>query len=154
MVKPALPPPPILVSQAPVVLPTEPVVASLPPQPPSPVVAVVAEEARPAPLPVPKPAGPLTLNADLVVACPEHVAPAYPSLSLRLGETGKVVLRVELDEEGRIDMARIQVSSGHARLDNASLAAIRSWRCNPARRDGVAVRAVAMQPFNFILEGQ
>jgi protein TonB len=114
----------------------------------------MAEIATPVPLPVPKPAGPITLSADLVVACPEHVAPAYPSLSRRLGETGKVVLRVELDEEGRIDLARIQVSSGHARLDSASLAAIRSWRCNPARRDGVAVRAVAMQPFNFILEGQ
>jgi len=71
-----------------------------------------------------------------------------------LGEEGKVVLRVELDEEGRISAARVVSSSGYGRLDETALAAIRNWRCHPAQRDGQPVRAVAMQPFNFVLEGR
>jgi protein TonB len=30
---------------------------------------------------------------------------------------------------------------------------VKTWRCRPAKRDGQPVRAVALQPFNFILEG-
>lgn len=84
-------------------------------------------------------------------SCPP---PLYPPLSRRLGETGKAVLRVELDETGRVSAAQIMTSSGFIRLDEAALAAVRSWRCEPARRDGQAVRAVAMQPFKFTLEGR
>ncbi|HRK77875.1 MAG TPA: energy transducer TonB, partial [Thiobacillus sp.] len=75
-------------------------------------------------------------------------------MSRRLGETGKVVLRVELDETGRVSTAQVASSSGSTRLDAAALAAVRSWRCNPAQRDGQAVRSVATQPFNFTLEGR
>ena len=48
--------------------------------------------------------------------------------------------------------ARIEKSSGAQRLDEAALAAVRVWRCNPARRDGKPVRAIALQPFDFILQ--
>ena len=65
-----------------------------------------------------------------------------------------MVLRVELDETGQVDRATVKISSGYARIDEAALAVVRRWRCNPARRDGAAVRAVAIQPFNFVLEGR
>lgn len=100
-----------------------------------------------------KPAGPVTLSGDLALACPERSAPVYPTLSRRLGEEGKVQVRVELDEQGRVDIARVVNGSGFARLDAAALAAVRNWRCQPAQRDGRAVRAVALQPFNFMLGG-
>ncbi|GIK25401.1 MAG: protein TonB [Betaproteobacteria bacterium] len=130
-----------LVSAAPVSSPAEPVA---PPPPPAP-----AAEAPP-----PKPAGPVTLSAELAVSCPERSAPAYPPISRRLGEVGKVVLRVELDEQGNVSATRVATSSGFARLDEAALAAVKTWRCNPARRDGQPVRAVALQPFKFVLEGR
>jgi protein TonB len=79
--------------------------------------------------------------------------PAYPKLSARLGEQGKTILLVELDELGRIINVSIKKKSGFARLDEAAIAAVKSWRCNPAKRNGAAVRAVALQPFNFILKG-
>jgi protein TonB len=60
---------------------------------------------------------------------------------------------VELDETGRVSAAHLISSSGHARLDAAALAAVRAWRCQPARRDGQAVRSVAVQPFDFTLQG-
>jgi protein TonB len=96
----------------------------------------------------------VVLSGELAISCPERTPPSYPSLSRRLGEEGKAVLRVELDETGQVDRATIKTSSGYARLDEAALAAVRHWHCNAAKRDGVAVRAVAIQPFNFVLEGR
>ncbi len=142
-------PHPHIAANAPIVSPTEAV------EPPPPVVPEAAPPppAPPPPAP-PQPAGPVTLATELAVSCAARPPPLYPPLSRRLGETGKAVLRVELDETGRVSAAQIMTSSGFIRLDEAALAAVRSWRCEPARRDGQAVRAVAMQPFKFTLEGR
>jgi protein TonB len=119
-----------------------------PPPPPEPVV-----EAPPSPPPpAPRPVGPVSLSGELALACPTRTPPAYPALSQRMGEAGKVVLRVELDIDGRVDAARIASSSGYKRLDEAALNAVQTWRCNPPLRDGQPVRAVALQPFKFNLE--
>ncbi|WP_374326841.1 energy transducer TonB [Azonexus sp.] len=134
-----------LVAEAPVLSPAEPVVPAPLPTPP-------VEVASPAP-PLPLPQGPVALGGELSVVCPERQAPAYPAQSRRLGETGKVVLRVTLDERGKVAAANIERSSGYPRLDEAALGAVRGWRCTPARRNGQAVEATALQPFNFVLEG-
>lgn len=148
---PVKPPHYHLAAEAPVVSPTE-AVEPLPS--PAPMVAPPPVE-PPAPSPAPtKPAGPVTLSSELAVACPERTPPVYPPLARRLGETGKVVLRVELDETGRVNTAQVVTSSGSNRLDVAALAAVRTWRCHPAQRDGQAVRSLATQPFNFTLEGR
>jgi protein TonB len=116
-----------------------------PPQPPAPTIEAPS-------LPPPLPAGPLTLSGELAVGCPSRMPPVYPAFSQRMGEEGKVVLRVELDTEGRVDAVRIVTSSGYKRLDEAALTAVRTWRCNPPLRDGQPVRAIALQPFQFNLE--
>ena len=89
---------------------------------------------------------------ELSLTCSERTPPAYPATSRRLGEEGQTVLRVELDEQGSVSAARVVSGSGHARLDEAALAAVRTWRCRPALRDGRPVRAIAQQPFKFVLE--
>lgn len=145
-----------LVAEAPVISKSEPVA---PPPPPLP-----EPEAKPEPKPESEPApvaeaapqmspGPVTLSAELSVACPELNAPAYPALSRRLGEEGKLVLRVELDESGRVNVAQVVDSSGFKRLDEAAMVAVKTWRCNPPQRNGQPVRAIALQPFNFVLQG-
>jgi protein TonB len=141
------PEPQQLVADAPVVKPDEPV-AYAPPVPPEPVV--VAPPAPPAP---PMPQQPVVLSGELSVSCPERTPPDYPRLSMRMNEQGKVVLHVELEEDGGIVNAQVKTSSGFARLDAAALAAVKTWRCKPVIRNGVAVHAVALQPFNFMLEG-
>ena len=90
---------------------------------------------------------------DRSVSCPKLTAPDYPAISRRMGEEGKLVLRVELDETGHIDEAKVINSSGYDRLDAAALTAVKSWQCNPSLRNGQPVRAVALQPFNFVLQG-
>ncbi|MCP5245063.1 MAG: energy transducer TonB [Burkholderiales bacterium] len=97
--------------------------------------------------------GPVTLSSELSVSCPKLSAPTYPAISRRMGEEGKLVLRVELDESGLIDHAHVIDSSGYERLDNAALEAVKSWQCRPSMRNGQPVRAVALQPFNFVLQG-
>ena len=130
-----------LVAEAPVVSPVEPVAPAF-------IPAAVVE----AP-PTPKPAGPVALGSELSVTCPERSAPHYPPLSRRFGEEGKVVLRVELNEDGRVSVGACSQSSGFTRLDESALAAVKTWSCRPAKRDGQPVRAVALQPFNFVLQG-
>lgn len=143
-------PPRQLVAQAPVLSPAEPVAAPAPPAPP--VAVPTSAPLAPAPA-MPLPVGPVALGGELSVVCPERQAPAYPPLSRRLGETGKVVLRVTLDEQGKVTKAAVDRSSGFSRLDEAALAAVRNWRCTPAQRNAQAVSATALQPFNFVLEG-
>jgi protein TonB len=48
----------------------------------------------------------------------------------------------------------VKSSSGFPRLDEAALSAVKSWRCTPASRNGVALRSFALQPFNFTLKGR
>lgn len=119
--------------------------------------AVPVIEAPPAPLAAPdpspaEPTGPVTLQGELALGCPTRTPPKYPALARRTGESGDVVLRVELDTDGRVSAAHIATSSGFRRLDEAALNAVKTWRCNPPLRDGRAVRAIALQPFKFNLE--
>lgn len=95
--------------------------------------------------------GPVTLSNELAVNCPERAAPAYPPASMRLREVGNVLLRVELDEQGLVSLVQVAESSGYPRLDEAAQRAVRTWRCTPARRNGVVTRSVALQPINFVL---
>lgn len=122
--------------------------------------ATANEPAIPQPEPVPTgiepsalplPPGPVSLSGELAVSCSHHTAPAYPAVSQRLGETGQVLLRVELDESGRVSTARIEQSSNYTRLDEAALAAVKTWICAPPTRGGKPVGAVALQPFRFKL---
>lgn len=140
-----------LVTKSPVPAQQEPVA---PPPEPSPEPVVERVESAPAvAAPAPMPTGPVTLSSELSVSCPTLTPPEYPAISRRMGEEGKLVLRVELDENGRIDDAKVINSSGYERLDAAALTAVKSWQCNPSLRNGQPVRAVALQPFNFVLQG-
>lgn len=124
-----------------------------------PAIQIPAAEEAPAPAAATGPAPTLpsqaitqTLGAELAVQCPDRTAPRYPLEAKRQREQGEVRLRVELDESGRIDSVSIVSSSGSPRLDQAARAAIESWHCRPAQKDGHAVRAVALQSLDFVLE--
>lgn len=103
------------------------------------------------PTQVPLPVAPVVMTSELALACKDRPAPAYPPVSRRLGEQGLVVVRVDLDERGHVVSVQVDRSSGHPQLDAAALEVIRAWRCAPPTRNGVAARAVALQPFNFVL---
>ncbi len=154
----APPPPQQLVVEAPVMSASEPVAPAPLPEPPAPIpeapVSTLGAASPAAPSRPSAAVGPVNLSDELSVSCPDRAPPSYPLAARRRGEQGRVVLRVELDERGHIARAQIVDSSGSGLLDQAALLAVRQWHCNPAQRGGQPVRAVALQPFNFTLEGR
>ena len=120
------------------------------PAPDAPRETVVAAEPE-TPLPTEQAPVPVAMSAELAVVCTERVAPSYPADARQRGETGLVVVRVEIDERGWVASARVERSSGHTALDDAALRAVQAWRCTPPTRHGLPAKGVAMQPFNFSL---
>lgn len=80
-------------------------------------------------------------------------APAYPALSRRLGEEGRVLLRVQVMEDGSAGSVELQTGSGSSRLDQAALEAVKKWRFVPAKRGEQAVSASVVVPVRFSIEG-
>ena len=160
---PKAPPPaaPKIVSLAPppTVAPPPPVVQVAPAQntvtlpPPAPAAApekaaVVVAAAAPA---APPAAGPRTVTSDVEYIQPPQ--PVYPAQSKRLGEQGKVVLRVLVNEKGQADQVTVQSSSGSARLDEAGRQAALRARFKPYVENGHPVAVFVIVPLNFELAG-
>jgi protein TonB len=81
-----------------------------------------------------------------------HPRPVYPRLSIRYGEAGEVLCKIEIDAAGAVAAVAIARSSGYKRLDEAALAAVRRWRFEPARRGGRAQASTATLPVVFELK--
>lgn len=79
-------------------------------------------------------------------------APVYPAISKRIGEAGKVLLRVFVDADGRPGTIEIRSSSGSSRLDQAALDAVRRWQFVAARQGDQAVGAWVIVPILFTLK--
>lgn len=78
--------------------------------------------------------------------------PAYPPLSRRLREEGKVVMRVLIEPDGTASKAEIRTSSGYDRLDQTALQTVLRWRYVPGKRNGVPEAMWFNVPINFVLE--
>lgn len=87
-------------------------------------------------------------NADYL----QNPKPAYPAMSKRLGEQGKVVMRVLIGVDGVAQKAEIRHSSGFDRLDQAAWTTAQRWRYVPGKRGGVPEAMWVNVPFNFVLE--
>ena len=79
-------------------------------------------------------------------------APPYPALSKRMGEEGKVVLRVSVSPQGTADSVEIRTSSGSPRLDESAQKTVRNWKFVPARRGDAPVQSWVLVPIIFKLE--
>ena len=143
------PPEPAPVLAAPAEAPSPVVAATPPPAPePEPAPPPVAIAAPPAPPPV-VPVIPPVFNADYL----RNPPPAYPALSRRIGEEGRVILRVLVGTAGSAEEVQVRTSSGHPRLDQAARAAVQRWKFVPARRGEHPVAAWVLIPISFRLEG-
>lgn len=79
-------------------------------------------------------------------------APVYPAFSRRAGESGRVLIRVLIDETGSPRTLELQQSSGYARLDDSALAAVRATRFKPYTEDGTPRPVWVLIPIVFDLE--
>ncbi len=81
-----------------------------------------------------------------------HTIPSYPPLDRRLGHEGKVRLKLTIDEQGSVNDAVVEQSSGFGGLDAAAIAWVKDhWRYQPATRDGKPVAATAQADVTFRL---
>lgn len=80
-----------------------------------------------------------------------NAKPAYPAISKRLGEQGRVVVRVFIDADGQPSQASVKQSSGFDRLDQASVETALKWRYAPGKRAGVAQGMWFDVPLNWQL---
>ena len=121
--------------------------------------APVADATPPAPAAPSAPPSAPTQPSGAAVQLPSSNAaylnnprPSYPSISRRMGEQGKVLLRVLVDENGLPQQIEIKQSSGFDRLDKAALASVQRWRFVPGKRNGVPEAMWNIVPVNFVLE--
>lgn len=78
--------------------------------------------------------------------------PAYPRQAFDAGVTGKVVLRIEVDVDGRATDVTVTESSPRGVFDAAAVAAARQWHFTPAMKDGKAVAGAVQVPIWFDLD--
>jgi TonB family protein len=76
--------------------------------------------------------------------------PFYEEEARRVGYQGTVVLWIVLDERGKISDLRIARPLGMG-LDERAIEAVRRWRFEPAKKDGVPVRIQLNIEVNFHL---
>lgn len=87
-------------------------------------------------------AGPSFLHREL---------PAYPQIARRMGREARVVLRLTIDEKGRLLQVETIENPGFGFAD-AAIEAVRKSSFVPAKRDGKPVMVVALLPVRFQLK--
>lgn len=119
--------------------------------------SVPAPKEEPAPLPVePKvstpplgmdesaaPSGPPETGGSPSLGVPDSEAKlgravtiSYPPISVRNAEAGEVTIALELSSVGEVVSAKVEKSSGFARLDEAALKSLSEATFDPAIREG------------------
>src|SRR5438874_4831406 len=93
--------------------------------------------------PPPESEAPVALNPDVPIAYP-------PALFERKVE-GDVTLRLFVDSTGKLipESTRVAEPSGYPALDSAALAGAPALKFAPAKRHGIAVATVFLQPVEF-----
>jgi protein TonB len=107
-----------------------------PPAPPQPVAAAA---------PASQPITPASANAGYL----HNPAPEYPSVAMRRGWQGTVLLRVHVLASGKPGEIQIQKSSGRDQLDDAALAAVKRWSFVPAKQGDLALDGWVSVPIDF-----
>jgi len=99
------------------------------------------------PGPPPESEAPVALNPDVPIA--------YPAALFDQRIEGEVVLRLYADSTGRLipESTRVAESSNYPALDSAALAGSARLRFAPAKRRGVAVATMFLQPVEFHYPG-
>ncbi|MES2626093.1 MAG: energy transducer TonB [Pseudomonadota bacterium] len=141
----------IIVAEKPVAQPAEAAPAPTPPPvaAPTPPPAAAPSQASNTPVTEPAPAAPVPPSFD--AAYLDNPSPAYPAMSRRMQEQGRVILRVFVNADGTAGEIELHTSSGADRLDQSALDTVRRWRFVPAKQGNEAVAAWVLVPISFSL---
>ena len=131
--------------------PTAPPAKWTAPVPPAVVESIAPITTPPARPTNPGPPAPL-IAPRFDAAYLENPHPKYPPASRRLGEEGKVLLRVRVSPDGLPAAVNLEKSSNFERLDEAARQVVARWRFVPAKRGEQAIEASVIVPIVFRLE--
>ncbi len=81
---------------------------------------------------------------------PTNDPPVYPPAAVAEQRQGRVLLKVDVDTEGRAVRVEVLRSSGHLDLDAAAQAAVKQWRFSPALEDEQPVTQTIAVPVRFV----
>ena len=121
---------------------------------PAPAATPAAAASAP---PAPPDAGPA--RPTMALDAPQDIShlhcgiaqPPYPELSRKRGEAGSVTVKFIVGLTGQPESVELKSSSGHSRLDEAALAAVRDSTCRPYLENGTPRRVPTSVPFVFAL---
>lgn len=81
----------------------------------------------------------------------KSVAPWYPEVLKKAGIEGKVIVKVVIDETGKVEKAEV-VQTSDERFNQAAIEAINKWEFSPVYKEGKPARAEVVVPFKFVLQ--
>ncbi len=102
------------------------------------------------PAPAPKPMLDVEFGSPNAPAFLHREMPVYPLIARRLGKEGKVLLRLTIDEKGKLLNIEVIEDPGYGFTDSA-VEAVRKSTFRPAMQDGKAVMSKALLPIRFNL---
>lgn len=83
----------------------------------------------------------------------ERTHPSYPLMARRLGREGRVVLKLIIDEEGRLMDVQVVKSGGYG-FDHSAVSAVRRSSFTPAVYKGQPIKSKTKLPIRFVLKEQ
>ena len=81
----------------------------------------------------------------------KNSAPRYPRRARKKGLEGTVVLKVLVDENGKVKDLQLLRSSGHVLLDKAAEASVKKWLFAPGAINGAPAQMWVKVPIRFEL---
>lgn len=78
--------------------------------------------------------------------------PSYPKIAFEQRIGGKVMLRVDVDSEGRATNVRVLEATPAGVFDDVTVAAAKQWTFEPAIKDGKAVASALKIPVTFAMD--
>jgi len=80
------------------------------------------------------------------------VKPRYPMSARRMGQSGQVLLRIHVDQDGAVREVTVVQAEPPGVFENAAMDAVRKWRFTPALSRGTAVSMWMTLPVRFALD--
>ena len=97
---------------------------------------------------------PTARTADRAPEPVERIKPKYPPAAYRNREEGSVLVRAEVDANGKLGAVTVARRSGSRDLDNAAMDAVRQWHFRPAISQGKPIASAVEVPVDFKLDEQ
>jgi protein TonB len=111
-----------------------------PPQPPQPPQSPQSPQSDRA---VTRPTATAAVSLTVPDVAPKPISspkPPYPLSAFKVRQEGRVVLELEVLEDGAVGQVRLAQSSAFESLDASALATVKKWKYSPAHKNGQIVK--------------